>query len=446
MKLHYVAIAAAFCLLGGSLSVQASQMPSRETVRKLALTYNNTCALINNGYVLNAFRNIKSFCPVKQAILSTTLGCILRRSFCPEAVIASAYPAAIAGLCAYADRFATAKLDRAAPQLILRGTAGLCTLGLPWVSPNRLARLVAISATISTAAACAFYAIKNTVEEYGWRKRSPRTTREAVQDTTQRGVFLLDAIADNNEPDICWAIENGCVLDGTYSSGYASRLMINSNVTVTDHLTIFFGENASFGWSQETCRAREQFFGYILSTRFAPLAYAAALGNIEMISLLLEKGANPHYQNDKGRTALHEAAYFNQPKAIQSLLQAGANPELIDTKGHTALTLAASQQHREVVTTLLLCGAAVPTDEQLAQSNLSEQACALIKKHAYLAGNRAHLIEQQCMKQHPDLSHDVAALARSFETATTPASAQPLPTDNVNTIGSLVSDALSFVF
>ena len=66
---------------------------------------------------------------------------------------------------------------------------------------------------------------------------------------------------------------------------------------------------------------------------FTPLMYA--VGNADMVRLLLEKGANPDYKTRDGVTALHLAVEAGSVEGVRALLEGGANPEA----GYAALGL-----------------------------------------------------------------------------------------------------------
>jgi ankyrin repeat protein len=73
-------------------------------------------------------------------------------------------------------------------------------------------------------------------------------------------------------------------------------------------------------------------------------------GDLELIRLLLERGADPNRGNDYGWTKLHQAGYSNRPKLAQVLLDAGARSDLSARgDGGTPLVAALFWGHREVV-------------------------------------------------------------------------------------------------
>lgn len=90
------------------------------------------------------------------------------------------------------------------------------------------------------------------------------------------------------------------------------------------------------------------------------LTQAAATGNGEIVSLLLQHGADPNIVTRNGETPLLIASYQGNPGVVHLLLSAGARVDARESRyGFTALTTAAKEGHVEVVRLLLEAGADV---------------------------------------------------------------------------------------
>jgi ankyrin repeat protein len=73
-------------------------------------------------------------------------------------------------------------------------------------------------------------------------------------------------------------------------------------------------------------------------------------GDLELVRLLLERGADPNRGNDYGWTKLHQAGYSNSRELAQLMLEAGARTDLFARgDGGTPLVVALFWGHREVV-------------------------------------------------------------------------------------------------
>jgi len=70
-----------------------------------------------------------------------------------------------------------------------------------------------------------------------------------------------------------------------------------------------------------------------------------------VVRFLLQCNINVNKKDDNGRTALHTAAFTNQPEIVEELLKHGATC-MPDTAGRTPLDLAALRKNREVIAIL----------------------------------------------------------------------------------------------
>ncbi|KAL7621996.1 hypothetical protein AAE478_007497 [Parahypoxylon ruwenzoriense] len=88
-----------------------------------------------------------------------------------------------------------------------------------------------------------------------------------------------------------------------------------------------------------------------------PFLYAAIHGNVEIIDLLLDAGADKDYQDSDKNTALQIAAFYGKCAAVKTLLLRRVDLDLKDSSGRTALCDAARRGFRKIVKLLLDAGA-----------------------------------------------------------------------------------------
>ncbi|KAF4523546.1 hypothetical protein B566_EDAN011994 [Ephemera danica] len=84
-----------------------------------------------------------------------------------------------------------------------------------------------------------------------------------------------------------------------------------------------------------------------IESRNTPLHWAASYGNRDIVSCLIDRGANVNAMNSCGATPLHDAVSQNCIEIVEELLQGGANPLIQAMKGkfsgQTPLDLARSK-------------------------------------------------------------------------------------------------------
>ena len=89
------------------------------------------------------------------------------------------------------------------------------------------------------------------------------------------------------------------------------------------------------------------------NNRKTGLMWAAHEGNIEVVRLLLGRGAETGSSNSKGQTALMWAAHGGSIEVVSLLFEKGANIRAQDKIGAAALMWAAEQGKSEIVQLLL---------------------------------------------------------------------------------------------
>ena len=93
----------------------------------------------------------------------------------------------------------------------------------------------------------------------------------------------------------------------------------------------------------------------------SPLHAAAEGGQLELMTLFLERTAPIDARDAQGQTALHLAARNDQWAACRLLLHRGAAPNPADKRGYTPFHLAAGHGHHRTIKLLLAAGAEVDT-------------------------------------------------------------------------------------
>ena len=93
------------------------------------------------------------------------------------------------------------------------------------------------------------------------------------------------------------------------------------------------------------------------------LLHASANGDTEIVSTLLEKGADANTTDGNGVTALWAASANGHTEIVSMLLEKGADANTTDSSGRTALWTASANGHTKIVSMLLRKGALVETND-----------------------------------------------------------------------------------
>jgi uncharacterized protein len=88
-----------------------------------------------------------------------------------------------------------------------------------------------------------------------------------------------------------------------------------------------------------------------------PLMYAAGAGQLDLVQLLLQFGADVNTADDKSRPPLMNASLKENVQVVQCLLEAGADVNAVDSNGHCALKAAVQANSTALLQLLLKHGA-----------------------------------------------------------------------------------------
>ncbi|KAB2031743.1 hypothetical protein ES319_D05G325700v1 [Gossypium barbadense] len=117
---------------------------------------------------------------------------------------------------------------------------------------------------------------------------------------------------------------------------------------------------------------------------WAPIHSAASIGNLEIMEILLSKGANVNVKNDGGRIALHYAASKGWLKIAELLISHGAKINSKDKVGCTPLHRAASTGKSALCELLIEEGAEVEATDRAGQTPLMSAVICQNKEVALL--------------------------------------------------------------
>jgi len=115
------------------------------------------------------------------------------------------------------------------------------------------------------------------------------------------------------------------------------------------------------------------------------LYQAAFHGNLDMVKLLISRGADTKEANDDGWAPLHAAAYSGNKDMVAVLIEGGAEVDVVDKQGTTPLMQACSSGHEDVVAALI---------QHKANVNLGLASNGWTPLHAASWEGRLSLVEQ----------------------------------------------------
>ncbi len=195
----------------------------------------------------------------------------------------------------------------------------------------------------------------------GWRRMPGEELRiEAL-------ALLLNHGADPNAPDPHgWT---PLALAGQRNSEAAETLLIEAGAKIGAEEAVAIGELNAFTHFLE--RDPNLAYQRFTDADTTLLLLAVIEDEFEMVSLLLEAGANPNHQDLRTNGALHSAVLGDGSEAlIRLLLDAGADPNLLDGAGRSPLHLASAKVRPTILKLLIEAGADVGQMDRSGQNSL----------------------------------------------------------------------------
>ena len=112
---------------------------------------------------------------------------------------------------------------------------------------------------------------------------------------------------------------------------------------------------------------------------WTPIMHAAAEGHEEIVSILIQAGANVNAKNEIGKTSLMFPAHYGFFSIAEMLLENGANTDdVANDSGWSALIAASLNGHRDIVRLLLAHGA-----DQNIRDNSGKTALMWAEEHGH---------------------------------------------------------------
>ena len=117
-------------------------------------------------------------------------------------------------------------------------------------------------------------------------------------------------------------------------------------------------------WSVEGVRcmdAKIEAYSEKTGNEYIPsMHWAAVYGNLPAVRAHLESGEDVNRRDpERGRTALHHAAYLDKPVTLKALIEAGADVNAQDSECTTSLSFATQEDNPMIVMELIKAGADV---------------------------------------------------------------------------------------
>lgn len=133
------------------------------------------------------------------------------------------------------------------------------------------------------------------------------------------------------------------------------------------HAAVAAGDRARFeqlsGTGDVTCPDRDD---------WTLLHVAARAGHVDLVTLLLERGADIEARGDVGRTPLYEAAKYGQAEIVRFLVERGANVDAASDQGFTPMMVGAERGHLGILEYLLDRGASIGAVNEVGKTALHQ--------------------------------------------------------------------------
>lgn len=213
-----------------------------------------------------------------------------------------------------------------------------------------------------------------------------RQGKTAVEHAAYNGHF--EVVSKLLEFDI--DASNGLSIAASTGHSKIVELLLNAGKDSDEDLALIEAARSGFEDIVTILLERGADLNFMDDKHMTALHFAAAEGRTEMTELLLMNGSNIQAQDRKGRTALYLAAEKGDEPTVKILAEYGAEIEARTLEGRTALTESAATGNAGIVELLLRRGATV--DSANSSTSTDSTASEEIQENALqAAANRGHV-------------------------------------------------------
>ena len=115
----------------------------------------------------------------------------------------------------------------------------------------------------------------------------------------------------------------------------------------------------------------------------SPLLFASMSGDLDAVSLLLARGAEPNQSSASGDSPISEAITFGRANVVRALIAAGANVHLVERTGVNLLHWATITNRADVIPELARAGVDINATDEAGYTPLDVRGDHRLRRHSH---------------------------------------------------------------